>query len=185
MEITVETKKLLLKIARNTIENLFLKEKKKIELAELEILSSKCGAFVTLTLGGSLRGCIGYITSDLPLLQTIISAAEKAAFEDTRFPPLTKGEADMVEIEVSLLSEPFQMASYDEIILGKHGLILHEMGRRALLLPQVPIEHGMDKNEYLSAICRKGGFPADLWKKKKLELELFTAEVFSEEEFNK
>ena len=73
------------------------------------------------------------------------------------------------------------MNSYEDIEIGKHGLILNEQGRRALLLPQVPIEHKMDLEEYLSSLCQKGGFSRNLWREKELSLEAFTAVVFSED----
>ena len=75
------------------------------------------------------------------------------------------------------------MESYDDIIVGTHGLILTEQGQRGLLLPQVPIDHNMNKEEYLSALCEKTGFYSSLWKEKTLSVEMFTANVFSEEEF--
>ena len=74
------------------------------------------------------------------------------------------------------------MKSYDDIIIGTHGLILSERGRRGLLLPQVPIEHNMNKEDYLSALCQKTGFYSDFWKEKTLNIEMFTADIFSEDE---
>jgi len=91
-------------------------------------------------------------------------------------------EMKNIAIEISVLSEPFQLNSYDEIEIGKHGLILEEKGRRGLLLPQVPVEHHMGKDQYLDAICQKTGFPAGYWRDKLLKLSGFTATVFSEEE---
>ncbi len=79
------------------------------------------------------------------------------------------------------MSEPFPLKSYDEIKLGVHGLIIEEEGRRGLLLPQVPIEHKMNKEEYLDAICQKAGLPKNLWREKQVNLSGFTATVFSEE----
>jgi uncharacterized protein (TIGR00296 family) len=74
------------------------------------------------------------------------------------------------------------MESYEDIILGQHGLILTEQGRRGLLLPQVPIEHNMNKEEFLNALCQKAGFHPDYWTEKQLSLEAFTALVFSEKD---
>jgi len=117
------------------------------------------------------------------LFSKIEDAAIQAAIGDPRFPKLTWEEFNFISIEISILSEPFPMKSYDDIVLGKHGLILTESGRRGLLLPQVPVEHGMSKEEYLSALCEKTGFHPNLWKEKLLGIEMFTANVFSEEEF--
>jgi AMMECR1 domain-containing protein len=74
------------------------------------------------------------------------------------------------------------MKNYDDIEVGKHGLILEESGRRGLLLPQVPIEHGMDKEQFLDAICRKSGVSQNLWREKVLNISLFTATVIDEKD---
>jgi AmmeMemoRadiSam system protein A len=183
MELSSEEKIILLETARNSIKNLFTKT----EIAEPDydkfpLLKSKAGAFVTLTINSRLRGCIGYITSDNPLFETVKDAAVQAAVGDPRFMPLTEKEFENVDVEVSILSEPFKMNSYDEIVLGKHGLILDDMGRRGLLLPQVPAEHNMDKEQYLCAICEKAGLPSFAWKERTLNINMFTANVFSEEQ---
>ncbi len=184
MNIDNEEKRVLLNLARNSIRSLFQKnDSSEIDLENHPILKTRKGAFVTLTIKNRLRGCIGYITSNSPLYKTVQDAAEQAAIGDPRFPNLTKKEFDLINVEVSILSEPFPMESYDEVILGKHGLILSEGGKRGLLLPQVPIEHQMNKEEYLSALCEKAGFYPNLWRERILNIQMFTAEVFSEKEF--
>jgi hypothetical protein len=181
MEITLEEKKILLSTARNSIESAFSGEKPRpVEKDKYPLFNSHCGAFVTLTISRHLRGCIGYIISDRPLIETVFEAARHAAFEDPRFAPLTKTELPKTEIEISILSVPFPMNNYDEIEIGRHGLILEEKGRRGLLLPQVPVEHKMNRDEYLDAICEKAGFSAGYWRTKQLKINLFTADVFSE-----
>lgn len=183
MELSKEEKDILLSAARSSIESIF---KKRIipspDYKKFPVLKSKAGAFVTLTIEGNLRGCIGYIISEKKLFDTICDAAVQAALHDPRFPPLSREELKQVHIEISVLSEPFAMKSYDEIELGRHGLIVDEDGMRGLLLPQVPIEHGMTKEEFLSALCRKAGLPRDLWREKTLNISMFTANVFEEEE---
>ncbi len=183
MELRNDEKKVLMRLARLAIKSEFTEER--IDTSEFErydSLKQEAGAFVTLHKGENLRGCIGYIFAEKPLYKTVINAAKQAAFSDPRFTPLNKNEFENISLEISVLSPPFEMKSYDEIILGKHGLILNDMGRRGLLLPQVPIEHNMNKEQYLSAICEKAGLPSDMWKKKQLKIELFTANVFSEED---
>jgi len=183
MNISIDEKRAMLKIARSSIESIFDNSKNiDIDLAKFPILNSRKGAFVTLTKNHNLRGCIGYIISNLPLFETIKDAAKQAAIGDPRFSELQEQELMQIKIEISILSEPFPMQSYDEIIIGTHGLILSEHGRRGLLLPQVPIEHRMNKEEYLSALCQKAGFYSDFWKEKTLNIEMFTANVFSEDE---
>ncbi len=181
MEITLEEKKILLSMARNSIETAFTKSKvSPVEMADHPLFKLNCGVFVTLTIERRLRGCIGYIISDRPVIDTIFDAARHAAFEDPRFAPLTEAELKKAEIEISILSVPFPMNNYEEIEIGKHGLILEEKGRRGLLLPQVPVENKMNRDQYLDAICEKTGFPAGYWKNKQLKINLFTADVFSE-----
>lgn len=181
MEITLEEKKILLSIARNSIASVFNGTKPaSFNSSEYPLLNSHCGAFVTLTINHRLRGCIGYIISDKPLIETVSEAARFAAFEDYRFGALTEKEFEKVSIEISILSEPFPMNGYEDIVIGRHGLILEEKGRRGLLLPQVPVEHHMDRDQYLDAICEKTGFPAGYWKNKQLKINLFTADVFNE-----
>lgn len=186
MELTNEEKKILLSAARDSIESVY--RKKTINEPEYEkhpVLKSHAGAFVTLTEFESLRGCIGYIIGDQPVFKTVCQAAIQASQYDPRFQALREEELDNIEIEISILSEPFPLNSYDEIELGKHGLILEERGRRGLLLPQVPVEHKMNRDEYLDSICQKAGFHKSLWREKQLKLMGFTATVFNESEIIK
>ena len=185
MNISTEEKIAMLQIARYSIASIYdNKSISNFDYSKYAILNSHKGAFVTLTKNHDLRGCIGYIISNLPLHKTIEDAAKQAAIGDPRFPKLTKKEFDKITIEISILSEPFPMNDYSDIVVGKHGLILSEQGQRGLLLPQVPIEHNMDKEEYLSALCEKAGFYSMFWKERTLNIEMFTANVFSETEVN-
>ncbi|MFH1197411.1 MAG: AmmeMemoRadiSam system protein A [bacterium] len=186
MELTIKEKQTLIAVARESIERLFTqKETTPINFEIHPVLQTNAGAFVTLTIGGRLRGCIGYIVSDQPLYDTVRDAAVQAATGDPRFHPLTEKELAKIEIEISVLSPPFPMESYDDIVIGKHGLILEERGRHALLLPQVPVEHNMNRDQFLAALCEKGGFSRNMWKEKQVKLSAFTALVFSEEELEK
>jgi AmmeMemoRadiSam system protein A len=181
MELSLEEKSILLEAARNSIKSIFTgKEIPDPDYQKHHVFKSHAGAFVTLTENNRLRGCIGYIISDQPLYQTVCEAAVHAAQNDPRFHPLSENEILKISIEISVLSEPFPLYSYEEIEIGKHGLILEEKGRRGLLLPQVPVEHHMDKEQYLDAICQKSGFHASYWRDKQLKLNGFTATVFSE-----
>ncbi len=181
MELTKEEKKILLQAARQSIQSIFSGAPLPItDYKKHPIFKLKAGAFVTLTKHGTLRGCIGYIVSNETLFKTVCDAAIQASQSDPRFSPVSEHELKDIEIEISILSPPFPMKNYDEIELGKHGLILEEKGRRGLLLPQVPIEHHLTKEQYLDAICQKTGFPAGYWRDKKLNMTLFTADVFSE-----
>lgn len=182
MNISQEEKEILLKAARQSIGSLFDgKEPEKPDYEKYPLLKEKHGAFVTLTINNQLRGCIGYLTGREPLFDTVCSAAIHAAVNDPRFSPLKKSELDLIRIEISILSEFVPIKSYDEIIIGKHGLYLDE-GGGGLLLPQVATEHKMNREQFLSALCNKAGFYSEYWKERMLKIKVFTAEIFSEKE---
>lgn len=182
MDISSEEKSILLKAARQSIGSLFgYKAPEQPDYKKYPLLKEKLGAFVTLTINHQLRGCIGYIVGREPLFDTICSAAIHAADNDPRFSALKKSEFDKIHIEISILSEFTPIKSYDEIIIGTHGLYLDE-GGGGLLLPQVATEHKMNRDEFLSALCNKAGFYSDFWKERMLKIKVFAAEIFSEQE---
>lgn len=185
MNISHEEKNILLKAARQSIGSLFdEKEPEQPDYEKYPQLKEKLGAFVTLTINKQLRGCIGYIIGREPLFNTICSAAIHAAVNDPRFTPLKKSEFEKITIEISILSQFVPIKSYDEIVIGKHGLYLDE-GGGGLLLPQVATEHKLNRDQFLSAVCNKTGFYSEFWKERMLKIKVFTAEVFSEEEKEK
>lgn len=182
MELTDVEKKILLKAARDSIKAVFGEaEEPSIDFEKFPSLKVKAGAFVTLTINQDLRGCIGYIFAETNLFETICDAAKQAAFRDPRFLPLFREELNRIEIEISVLSLPKRINAFDDIELGKHGLILNHHGRRGLLLPQVATENKFNLDQFLSAICEKAGFEPFLWQKEKLTIDVFTADIFSEE----
>jgi AmmeMemoRadiSam system protein A len=136
------------------------------------------GAFVTLHEDGQLRGCIGSITAYAPLDETVREMAIAAALEDPRFQPVTEAELGKLQLEISVLSPMFAIAPED-VVVGRHGLMITHGGHRGLLLPQVPVEWGWNRETFLAQTCRKAGLPEDQWKKG-AKLEAFTAEVFGE-----
>lgn len=181
MELTNDEKELLLKSARKTILSAFSEaEKPTVNYEAHPLLKQKVGAFVTLRIDQELRGCIGHIIAIGPLFETVCEMAQAAAFEDPRFTKLTREEFDKISIEISVLSAFEPIESYDEIEIGKHGLLLDE-GGRAVLLPQVAPENNFTRDEFLSALCRKAGLYSEYWKERMLRIKVFTATVFSEE----
>src|SRR5579862_3696561 len=140
-------------------------------------LMQRLGTFVTLYSGGELRGCIGALDSEQPLLPTIQEVAIKSATRDPRFPPIAPYELASLQIEISVLSPLTQISSIDEIIIGTHGLVFELGFARGVLLPQVPIEHGWDKETFLRETARKAGCPPDAWKKSGARLYTFSSEV--------
>jgi len=145
-------------------------------------LQKNLGVFVTLKEKGTgaLRGCIGYIIGRKPLAESVVDCSVFAATRDRRFSPLKRGEQDTVHIEISVLSPPRLITSIDEILLGTHGLIITKGPYSGVLLPQVAVEQGWNRNAFLEAVCRKAGLPAEAWREKGTMLSVFKAQVFSE-----
>lgn len=136
------------------------------------------GLFVSLHRKGSLRGCIGSMSSALPLLETVISMANAAAFEDPRFEPLTAAELDGLEVEITVLGELFPISGPEDFRIGRHGLFIAARGRTGVLLPQVAVEFGWGPEAFLAQVCRKAGLEAEAWKKPGTRLYAFEGDVF-------
>lgn len=139
------------------------------------------GAFVTLKQQGQLRGCIGYVQPRLPLIQAVADNAQSAALHDPRFPPVTAAELDDIDIEISALTPLEPVSQVQEIEIGRHGLMISCGANRGLLLPQVPVEWGWDRDEFLAHTCHKAGLSPDAWQRQDAELLWFEAEVFGEQ----
>ena len=136
------------------------------------------GVFTTIYLHRQLRGCVGYPLPTTPLYRAIVETARGAAFEDTRFPPVTLEEGRELEVSLSILS-PLKRVNPEDVEIGIHGLLVSKDGRRGLLLPQVPLEHGWDRVTFLEQTCKKAGLPPDAWKSA-ATIEVFTAEIFGD-----
>ena len=150
------------------------------------VLLEPCGAFVTLHKlagangGRSLRGCIGRLSANLPLVETVRIMAREAAFGDPRFPPLKPGELEQCDIEISALSPMAVCPDPRQVIVGVHGLYLVKSGQSGVLLPQVPVEQGWNLDEYLDYICKKAGLPPNSYEAPGAVLWTFTAVVFGD-----
>jgi len=177
--LTHEEELACLNLARQTLEHYFKTGEHLRPPIGSGTLKEKRGVFVTLTVDGELRGCIGYPLPVKPLDETIIEMAVAAATQDTRFEPLSANELKKLKIEISVLGLPKPIGRAEEVQVGCHGIIVSKGFQRGLLLPQVPVEHGWDRETYLCHGCLKAGLPPDAWKKG-AEIEVFTAQVFSE-----
>jgi AmmeMemoRadiSam system protein A len=151
--ISPEDRHFLLALARESIAAELENRKPHFQSSDSAVLQQPCGAFVTLHKGGDLRGCIGRMTAHLPLAETIRIMAREAAFGDPRFPPLAPGELEQCHIEISALSPMEVCPDPQQVKVGVHGLYLTRGGRSGVLLPQVPIEQGWNRVEYLDYIC--------------------------------
>ena len=177
--LTREQEKSLLRLARLAI-TLHLQEGTSPSMETDDVtFKQKRGAFVTLKVKDQLRGCIGYPIPHKPLFETIIDIAISAATKDFRFSPLEQKELHETKIEISVLSQSKLIKNISEIAVGKHGIIITRGLSRGLLLPQVPVEWGWDRETFLSHGCMKAGIEEKAWKKD-AQIEIFTAQVFSE-----
>ncbi len=191
-ELSLEEGKLLVRLARNAVEE-YLKTRKRIRPPEglPQKLMQPCGVFVTINSVQSgekeLRGCIGLPYPTTPLVEAVIESAISSATQDPRFYPLTPEELDSVVFEVSVLTPP-QLVEVknpreypSKIRVGVDGLIIERGFYRGLLLPQVPVEWNWDEEEFLCQCCLKAGLPPDCWLMKGVKVYKFQAIIFEEE----
>jgi AmmeMemoRadiSam system protein A len=178
----------LLVVARNTIKNrLNNMEEPQIDWKDLpEKFHEQLGTFVTLTIDGNLRGCIGHIIPRETVIEGIRENSINAAFRDPRFPPLTREEFDKIDIEISILTTPEELSYTDADDLlnklrpGVDGLIVKKGHYEATFLPQV-WDQLPDKEEFLSHLCLKAGLAHDSWRKEKLQVSTYQVQAFEEE----
>jgi len=166
-----------LRLAHDSVESLVL-ERAPAQEKPGPHLEEPRGVFTTLYLGGRLRGCVGYVAPVLPVHRAVFETARAAAAQDTRFSPVTCEEIRDLQISLSILS-PLHPIDAGQVEIGRHGLVVAAGVRRGLLLPQVPVEHGWTREEFLEQACRKAGLYPDAWKSG-ATLEAFTAEVFGD-----
>ncbi len=190
--LSIEQGKSLVNFAREIIESHFNEAKTKVKVkpsANLrDILSKKCGVFVTLHefSTNQLRGCIGYPEPVMPLIDAISDSAISAATKDPRFPCVKKDELKNLIVELSVLTKPELIKVSDpseylkKIKVGRDGLIVEKGCYRGLLLPQVPVEWKWNVPEFLSQTCVKARLPQGSWLDKSVKVYKFTGQVFTE-----
>jgi len=178
-EFSPEERSLLLLLAHNSITAAL--EQRELSLPPPSAhLGEPRGAFTTLYYRGGLRGCVGYVFPVTPLYRTIAESARGAAFDDSRFAPVTRDEAPELKVSISVLSPP-QPIQPAQVEIGRHGLLISLGLHRGLLLPQVPVEHGWGRIQFLEQTCRKAGLPLNAWQTG-AKLEAFSAEIFGDPE---
>ncbi len=186
-KLSLEEKKQLLTIAREAVNATALNQPlPRLDPHDFSYTLTENGAsFVTLTISGGLRGCIGTLEAYQPLYVDVQKRAVQAASQDPRFSPLTPAELAHVKIEVSRLSkpEPLEYDTPEDLLTllkpGEDGVIISEGHRRATFLPQVWDELP-DARMFLSQLCRKMGCSATFWEHKKLDVAIYHVEEFSE-----
>jgi AmmeMemoRadiSam system protein B/AmmeMemoRadiSam system protein A len=175
--LSAEEKHELARVARRAVEEAVTSNRVlEYETKDENLLVPK-GVFVTLTKKGVLRGCIGFIEPIYPLVQAVIQTAYFAALRDMRFEPVSTAELKDLEVEISVLSPLQRCTDIGQIIVGKHGLVISRGGQKGLLLPQVAVENGWTRDQFLEEACLKAGLPSDAWKKG-AEIETFEAVIF-------
>ena len=169
---------LLLNIAHQSIESVLKHQQLLFEPPPSDHLAKPRGAFSTLYLHQQLRGCVGYFEAVKPLYITVAETACAAAFDDTRFLPVSLQEAADLKVSLSVLS-PLRVIRPEEIQIGVHGLVVTQGIYRGLLLPKVAEEHGWDRVAFLQQTCRKAGLSFDAWRQGAL-VQAFSAEIFGD-----
>jgi hypothetical protein len=181
--LTADEKKELLALARRSVEHAVSQQLSyQPEPAKSETLNREYGAFVTLTKGGVLRGCIGYTSAVKPLYLTIRDTATFAALRDPRFPAVTVEELPALEYEISVLSPLRHVTDPELIQVGRDGLLLKNGAAVGLLLPQVPVEQHWDRKTFLEQTCAKAGLARNCWREGDTDIFSFTADVFNEKQ---
>ncbi|MCI0568504.1 MAG: AmmeMemoRadiSam system protein A [Acidobacteria bacterium] len=168
-----------LSLVRSAVEIWVANEVRITPPASSSLNRIQIAAFVTLTLQGRLRGCIGSLGPREPLGATLVDCAISAACRDSRFSPVTKAELAQACFEVSTLTPLRLVAGPQHIVVGRDGVLVEIGGRRGLLLPQVATRYGWDRETFLDHACVKAGFEAGDWRRG-ARLWTFQAQVFSE-----
>jgi AmmeMemoRadiSam system protein A len=142
-------------------------------------LRQKNGVFVTLHENGDLRGCIGCFESEDCLPKTVATYALAAAFDDTRFPPISKSEFKDITIEISVLGAPKKTDDITRHFKEKPGVIIRKGYRQATFLPQV-WDDLQEPDEFMEHLCVKAGLQADEWTREGMNFSVYTVDSFEE-----
>ena len=148
-------------------------------LAAVGGLARRTGAFVTIRQNNRLRGCLGSVQDDAPLVEIVARCAGDAATQDPRFSPLPLDDLPEVVLEISVLGPVEPVSDPTAVEVGRHGLVVEQGTHRGLLLPQVPTEWGWDRETFISQTCVKAGLAPDAWRSG-ARLFTFEADVFGE-----
>jgi AmmeMemoRadiSam system protein B/AmmeMemoRadiSam system protein A len=179
-----EVRSFLLKLARRSLEASVKGAEPPPPGDVPEVTKENRGCFVTLTVRGGLRGCIGYIEPIKPLYRAVVENAANAALADPRFPRVTPAELPSIKVEVSVLTKPEPLAYrspddlLSQLVPGEDGIILSSGFRQSTYLPQVWEHFGGDRIKFLENLSVKGGMPPDGWKT--ADVKRYRAEHFSE-----
>jgi AmmeMemoRadiSam system protein A len=181
----------LLGLARESLRRAALGEQQLTVPAGLHSrLLARRGCFVTLTIKGELRGCVGNLLPEQPLAEAVISSARLAALHDSRFTPVTPDEVPRIDIEVSVLTvpEPLHFDSPEGLLAklrpGEDGVVLKIGTKISTFLPQV-WQQLPDPSEFMSRLSEKAGVPPQAWRDPGAEILLYRVEAFKESEVHR
>ena len=178
---TIENKNRLLQVARESLEHFLINRQQTEFTTETSELQTKRAVFVTLRKrdSGDLRGCIGQSEPRYPLIEAVSRTAISAAVDDSRFPQVKLNELANLLIEINVLT-PMFVITPDNVVVGKHGLLLSKGSCRGLFLPEVAVSRGWDSLTFLDELCRKADLPRGRWRDADAELQAFESESWEE-----
>lgn len=188
LEFNLNDGKVLIDFSHKAIES-YIRDNEELEITEVSPkFKQERGVFVTVKVGGELRGCIGHPLPVVPLIEAIRDLSIESATSDFRFQPISIDELGELTIEISILTVPEELKLKNrkdapkQIKVGRDGLIVEYEWERGLLLPQVAVEEGWDSKQFLEKTCWKAGVPEDSWLKDESKIFTFQAQIFTEDE---
>lgn len=181
--LSADDKRFLLALSRDTLNAYLAGHRLPSYHVTAPALQVPRATFVTLRRreNGELRGCRGERAARRPLVESVVNMTIASAVDDPRFEPVRLGEVPGLHIEISALT-PAHPIRPEEVVVGRHGLMVTAGYAAGLLLPQVPGQFHWDREAFLRAVCEKAGLPEDAWKWRGVRLEGFEAEVWEEED---
>jgi len=177
--LTADDRRELLSYARETIDRFVTTGTAPLSRDTAPRLLRRQGVFVTIKKDGQLRGCVGRLVPNGPLHWLVGAVALEAAMADPRFRPVRPSELGRLEIEVSLLTTPRQVAGPDDLVPGRDGVVLVKDGKSAVFLPEVASDEGWARDQWLNELAVKAGLTPDAWRDGAM-LFAFRAEVVRE-----
>jgi len=178
---TIENKNRLLQVARESLEYFLINGQRTEFTPENPELLTKRAVFVTLRKrdSGDLRGCIGQTEARFPLIEAVAKTVISAAVDDSRFPQVKLNELANLLIEINVLTPMFDITP-ENVVVGKHGLLLSKGSCRGLFLPEVAVSRGWGRLTFLDELCRKADLPRGSWRDADAELQAFESESWEE-----
>ena len=180
-QLSEESKSRLLRVARESLEIFLTSGQRTVFTSEIPELLKKRAVFVTLRkkVSGNLRGCVGQIEARYRLIEAVAKTAIFSAVDDSRFPQVKLNELANLLIEINVLT-PMFVITPDNVLVGKHGLLLSKGSCRGLFLPEVAVSRGWDRLTFLDELCRKADLPRGSWRDADAELQAFESESWEE-----